>query len=149
MDDLGLDSYLKTTGGKGLHVVVPFKRRYEWDVIKSFARAFAERMASETPERYVSNMSKAKRKGKIFLDYLRNDITSTAVAPYSARARENATVAMPLSWHELDMKLDPRKYTIETIPGILSKRKKDPWLGLLQNKQSLSSAILKKLGISV
>jgi bifunctional non-homologous end joining protein LigD len=86
MQQLGLDTFLKTTGGKGLHVVVPMTHSYSFPAIKSFARAIAESMASDSPTKYIANMSKAKRTGKIFVDYLRNDVTSTAVAPYSARA---------------------------------------------------------------
>jgi bifunctional non-homologous end joining protein LigD len=144
-----LESFLKTTGGKGLHVAIPLKRKYDWDIIKPFAKAFAENMVRDNPERYVSNMNKAKRKGKIFIDYLRNDLTATAVATFSARAREYATIAMPISWHELDIKLDPKQYTIETAPGYLAKQKTDPWKDFWNIKQSITSAILKRFNIKL
>ncbi len=137
MDDLGLESFLKTTGGKGLHVVIPFKPKYDWEIIKKFTRDFADSMVKDSPDKYIANMSKAKRKGKIFIDYLRNDITSTAAAPFSARAREHATVATTLSWQELDYKLDPKKFTIETIFERLDKQKKDPWEDFFKVKQSI------------
>jgi bifunctional non-homologous end joining protein LigD len=141
LDDLGLESFLKITGGKGLHVIIPIKPRYGWDVIKPFAKTFAEQMAQDSPDRYVSNMSKAKRKGKIFIDYLRNDQTATSIAPFSARAREFATVAIPISWWELDAKLDPRNFTIETVPEILKKLKEDPWKNFWNAKQEFSNKL--------
>ncbi len=149
MDDIGLESFLKTTGGKGLHVVVPFNRKYDWDVIKPFARAFADSMVSDNPNKYIANMSKAKRKGKIFIDYLRNDLTSTAIACYSARAREHATVSMPLSWYDLNAKLDPKKFTIETVSGLLEKQNSDPWEDIFEVKQFINGKILKDFGIKV
>ena len=149
MDDLGMKSFLKTTGGKGLHVVIPIARKQEWKTIKSFAKSFAENMVSGSPEKYVSNMSKARRKGKIFIDYLRNDMTATAVAAYSARAREGATVSMPLSWRDLSAKLDPSKFNIETVPGIIKKQKSNPWEDIATVKQSLTSKVLAEYGVKI
>ena len=126
MQQLGLGTFLKTTGGKGLHVVVPMTPRYSFPAIKSFARAIAESMASDSPTKYIATMSKAKRTGKIFVDYLRNDVTSTAVAPYSARAREGATVSTPLAWKELTGNLKLPSFTIDTVPHAPKETEKRP-----------------------
>lgn len=98
--ELGLTSFLKTTGGKGLHIVVPIARRYSWPEVKAFAKRVGELMAQASPDRYLTRISIAERRGKIFIDYLRNDPTSTAVGPYSTRAREGAPVATPLAWRK-------------------------------------------------
>ena len=144
LDDLGLDSFLRTTGGKGLHVVVPIKPNYEWEVVKAFCKAFAAKMESDDPQKYITNMNKEKRKGKIFIDYLRNDLTSTAITSFSARARENATVATPLAWEELDYHLDPQKFTITSIFQRLENLKSDPWKNFFSCKQVLKKKILGK-----
>jgi bifunctional non-homologous end joining protein LigD len=124
---LELASFVKTTGGKGLHVVVPIARRYDWASVKSWAKAFAEAIAEAAPDRYLIRMAKAERRGRIFIDYLRNDATSSAVAPYSTRARPGAPVATPLAWRELGPKLTPSSFTVETVPARLKKLKRDPW----------------------
>jgi bifunctional non-homologous end joining protein LigD len=100
--DLGLVTFAMLTGGKGVHVVVPLKRGHDWDTHKDFARRFAEAMSLAEPDRYVATMSKAKRKGRIFIDWLRNQRGATAVLPYSARSRDGAPIAVPISWDELD-----------------------------------------------
>lgn len=148
MQELGLESFVKTTGGKGLHVVVPLTRKYDWDTIKAFARAIAESMESDQPKRYIAKASKEKRKGKIFVDYLRNDLTSTAIASYSARARERATVAMPIGWKDLTASLKPANFTIENVPALLEKRN-DPWHGFFTVKQTIASSHLKALSIQI
>ncbi len=147
MQELGLVTFLKTTGGKGLHVVVPLTPGYSFPAIKSFARAIAESMASDSPTKYIANMSKAKRAGKIFVDYLRNDVTSTAVAPYSARAREGATVSTPVAWEELTANLKLPSFTIDTVPQRLKKQKKDPWQDFRKTKQKIAANYLKALKI--
>ena len=147
MQALGLVTFLKTTGGKGLHIVVPLTPRYRFPAIKSFARAIAESMASDSPTKYLATMSKAKRAGKIFVDYLRNDVTSTAVAPYSARAREGATVSTPLAWEELTANLKLPSFTIHTVPQRLKKQKKDPWQDFSKTKQQIKANYLKALKI--
>jgi bifunctional non-homologous end joining protein LigD len=141
LDAIKLTSFLKTTGGKGLHLVVPIARRYDWHEVKAFAKRAAEKLAKEKPERYLIRMSKAERRGRILIDYLRNDPTSTAIAPYSTRAREGAPVATPLAWEELNEKLDPRTFNEKTVPGRLEALKSDPWKEIGSVKQSLPNTI--------
>lgn len=123
---LGLESFVKTTGGKGLHVVVPVDPVTEWRPAKAFAKATAEAIAADAPDRYLTKIAKAERTGRIFIDYLRNDPTSTAVGPYSTRSRPGAPVAMPLSWEELKPSLDPSAFTVKTVARRIAA-KADPW----------------------
>jgi bifunctional non-homologous end joining protein LigD len=145
--DLGLESFCKTTGGKGLHVVTPLaygaKDKVTWKEAKAFAQGVCQWMANEDPERYLLNMSKKLRKGKIFLDYLRNDRMATAVAVLSPRAREGATVSMPLVWAQVRGDLVPKRYTVRTVPALLAKSK--AWEGYDDAASSIKTAI-KKLG---
>jgi len=126
LEGLGLAAFAKTTGGKGMHVVVPIARRHTWQAVKAFAKATAEAMAAGAPARFLTRIAKAERKGRIFIDYLRNDPTSTAVAPYSTRARAGAPVAVPLAWHEVTPKLDPAAFTLASVPRRIA-RLPDPW----------------------
>jgi bifunctional non-homologous end joining protein LigD len=126
--ELGLLSFCKTTGGKGLHVVTPLARpkkgkKLDWAAAKQFAREVCGQMASDSPDRYLINMSKAKRTGKIFLDYLRNDQFATAVAPLSPRGRPHAPVSMPVVWAQVKRGLDPTQFTIHTVPELLKRSK--------------------------
>jgi bifunctional non-homologous end joining protein LigD len=137
LKELGLVSFLKTTGGKGLHIVAPIARRYSWPEVKNFARRVGELMTKNSPECYLTRISIAERRGKIFIDYLRNDPTSTTVGPYSTRAREGAPVATPLAWEELTPKLDLKAFDINSVPKRLVKLKSDPWVGIAKLTQKL------------
>ena len=137
---LGLVTFAKTTGGKGLHVVAPIERRAEWPDVKRFARTLAESIAADAPTRYLTRISKAERRGRIFIDYLRNDPTSTAVAPYSTRSREGAPVATPVSWEEVGPGLDPKRFTIRTVPERLRGLNADPWAEIGKVRQRLPAA---------
>jgi bifunctional non-homologous end joining protein LigD len=132
-----LKSFLKTTGGKGLHIVVPIRRNYSWDKVKAFARAFADAIVEENPKDFIATMSKDKRKGKIFIDYLRNGHGATAIAPYSTRARKNAPVSVPIFWEELTAKMHSDSFTIKNLPQRLAKLKKDPWEEFYKLAQTL------------
>jgi bifunctional non-homologous end joining protein LigD len=147
LDRLGMESFCKTTGGKGLHVVVPLlygaKDRVGWKEAKAFAQGVCQSMANEEPDRFLLNMSKTKRKGKIFLDYLRNDRMSTAVGVLSPRARDGATVSMPLIWAQVKADLDPKRFTVRTVPSLLAKTK--AWQGYDDAASSIKAA-MKKLG---
>jgi bifunctional non-homologous end joining protein LigD len=142
---LGLVSFCKTTGGKGLHVVTLLAREkkadLDWPVAKAFAREVCRQMADDAPAKYLLNMAKNERKGRIFLDYLRNDRLSTAVAPLSPRAREGAPVSMPLQWSQVRRGLDPLKFTIRTAPGLLAKSK--PWDDYDDGARSMVTAVRK------
>jgi bifunctional non-homologous end joining protein LigD len=134
---LGLESFVKTTGGKGLHVVVPIEPVTPWREAKAFAKRVSAEMAADAPDRYLTRISKAERAGRLFIDYLRNDPTSTAVAAYSTRSRPGAPVAMPLDWSEVTAGLDPCEFTIRTVPARIAEVA-DPWAQITKTKQRLS-----------
>lgn len=115
LKDKGLESVLKCTGGKGLHVTVPLAGKDKWAVVKSFAASVAQEMAAAAPQTYIATMSKAKRLGKIFIDYLRNDYTATAIADYAVRARPGAPVAVPLGWNELESLKGANEFTMKDV----------------------------------
>ena len=146
LDALGLVSFCKTTGGKGLHVVTPVKAgdRTNWDQTKAFAQAVCLQMAKDSPERYLVNMSKRLRTGKIYLDYLRNDRTSTAVAVLSPRARPGAPVSMPLTWAQVRQDLDPSRFTMRTVPALLAKTA--AWRDYDDGERPLEAAMRKLVG---
>lgn len=127
LEQAGLAAFVKTSGGKGLHVVAPLRPADGWDAVKAFSKAIAEQMAREEPDRYVATITKAKRTGRIFIDYLRNQRGMTAVAPYSPRARPGAPVSMPLAWEELSPAIGPRHFTIANARARMDALKEDPW----------------------
>lgn len=143
LDELNLISFCKTTGGKGLHVVTPLavnkKKPLSWDEAKAFARQVCQQMAEDDPGRYLIKMTKSLRKGRIFLDYLRNDRMATAVAPLSPRARPGATVSMPLNWTQVKSTLDPTRFTIRSVPALLKKT--SAWEDYCDGERSLEQAI--------
>jgi bifunctional non-homologous end joining protein LigD len=144
---LGLSAFLKTTGGKGLHVVVPVEPRLEWHDAKQFCHRLAQRMVRAHPTRYVASVSKAKRRGKVFVDYLRNGRGATAACAYSTRARSEATVAMPIEWDELTLALRSDRFTVASAPGHVATRARDPWVGFEESRVSISSAARRALGL--
>jgi len=150
LEELGLVSFCKTTGGKGLHVVTPLAvargNKLTWAEAKSFAHDVCLRMARENPELYLIKMAKNQRNGRIFLDYLRNDRMATAVAPLSPRARPGATVSMPLTWSQVKTDLDPKRFTIRTVPALLQKT--SAWQDYWDGQRSLEQAI-KRLAKSM
>lgn len=136
LQGLGLVSFVKTSGGKGLHVQLPIKRKAAWDKVKQFARGIAAGMVKADPARYTDNPRKASRKGKIFVDYLRNARGATSVAPYSTRARPGAPLSMPVRWEELSAGLRPDAFTLRNLPLHLEQSSRDPWKDylLVQNE---------------
>ena len=146
LGELGLTSFVKTTGGKGLHVCAPIRRTISWDDFKAFTKAFADQMAAEEPTLYTANMAKSARRGRIFVDYLRNGRNATFITPYSPRARTNAPVAVPITWEELAKGVDPAAFTTKTVPARLAKLGKDPWHGLAEVDQAITAAMWRALG---
>ncbi|MFN3623577.1 MAG: DNA ligase D [Hyphomicrobium sp.] len=138
----GLESFALVTGGKGIHVIAPLSARQDWETVKSFARGVAEKLAETEPERFVATMSKAKRRGRIFIDWLRNERGATAIAPYSPRAKPEASVATPVTWAELSRIEAANAFT---IPAVLQriKRKTDPWVGYQKASQKISREALR------
>ncbi|HZO24309.1 MAG TPA: DNA ligase D [Steroidobacteraceae bacterium] len=140
---VGLESFCKTTGGKGLHVVTPLRAargsELTWPLAKAFAREICSKMAEQAPDRYLLNMARSERQGRIFLEYLRNDRLSTAVAPLSPRARPGAPVSMPLNWQQVRSGLDPMRFTIRTAPALLERGR--PWREYSEREGSLRAAI--------
>jgi hypothetical protein len=132
-----LESFVKTTGGKGLHVVTPLAPGRSWEETSAFARGVAERLAASDPRRYTARMAKTERRGKIFIDYLRNVRSATSVAAYSTRATPQATVSVPIAWEELTPSLTSDHFTIANLPRRLAKFKADPWAGYWTASQAL------------
>jgi bifunctional non-homologous end joining protein LigD len=129
LEAAGLAAFVKTSGGKGLHVVSPVKPEADWAAVKAFAKAIADSMAADSPERYVATIAKAKRTGKVLVDYLRNQRGATAVAAYSTRARPGAAVSMPLAWEELGPAIGPAYFTVRNAPARLAALNRNPWDG--------------------
>jgi bifunctional non-homologous end joining protein LigD len=142
---LKLTSFVKTTGGKGLHIVAPIAPERSWDELKEFCHGIANVITVADPAHFAATMSKAARPGKIYLDYLRNERGATAVAPYSTRARAGAPVSMPLSWTELRRVKSGSAFTVENALAHLKKRKRDPWEGYGRLKQRISDAAIRSI----
>ncbi len=146
LKSLGLESFLKTTGGKGLHVVVPIRQEFEWPVVKQFAHAFALAMEKSNPALYLTKMTKSARAGRIYIDYLRNERGATAVAAYSPRARPGAAVSLPLPWSDLKLEQRP-DFRVVDYEQWKSKLTRDPWKDLAHTDQRLDPGMLKDLRI--
>jgi bifunctional non-homologous end joining protein LigD len=145
---LGLESFVKTTGGKGLHVEAPVIPGADWEAVRLFCKAVADAFVAHAPDRYTANMSKAKRVGKIYVDYVRNNRGSTSIAPYSTRARDHATVAVPLRWAELSGSVRPDSYTVNNLANRLRRLKGDPWEGWSEvgRRQTLTEEMRRTVG---
>ncbi|HEV2846555.1 MAG TPA: DNA ligase D, partial [Thermoanaerobaculia bacterium] len=147
LTELGLQTFLKTTGGKGLHVVLPLTRREGWDEVKAFTKAVSEAMVAANPTRYTSKLPKASRKGKVFIDYLRNGRGATSICAYSTRSREGSPVSVPLFWEELETGVRGNTYTIRNIFERLESLPADPWEGFNKVRQSITAAMKKAVGM--
>jgi bifunctional non-homologous end joining protein LigD len=147
LSELGLDSWLKTSGGKGLHVVVPLAPRFDYDTVKGFSQAVVQHLARTIPSRFVAKSGPANRVGKLFVDYLRNGHGATTAAAFSARARPGLGVSMPVSWDELGKLKSGAQWTIATAREYLSFQTEDPWAGYWGAKQPLAGA-MKMLGFA-
>ena len=145
--DLGLKSFLKSTGGKGLHVVAPIAPKQGWDEVKAFAKATADTLVEVRADRYTANPLKRTRVGKIFVDYLRNQRGGSAIVNYSTRAKPNASVACPLTWDELKGLKVASPYTLKTLPMRLKAKRSDPWQGFFSTRQSITAKAKKTLGL--
>ena len=143
--ELGLESFVKTTGGKGLHVAAPIERRSSWDEVRAFARALAEEMERAAPDRYIAEASRARRTGLIYIDYLRNGYASSAIAAYSTRARLGAPVSLPLEWSELTDSLQPADFDVRSVPQRVKRRARDPWADFAALKQPLRRDALERI----
>lgn len=146
LEELGLQSFVKLTGGKGLHVHIPVAQIYDWDQIKNFSQTLALQMVSMNPKKYTANMSRQLRRGKIFIDYLRNGFGATAVVPYSLRAKPMSAVALPLEWNELRKTKSAQDYTLKRALRKIKRRKTDPWKGMskLQQQIEILTPVRKK-----
>ena len=147
LSDLGLAAFVRTTGGKGLHLVVPVERRTSWAKFKDFAQAFVESLAKREPRRYTASVAKSARRGKIFIDYIRNVRGATAVGSYSLRARPGAPAATPLEWSELSSVEDPRDFDYQTVPLRMASLATDPWRAIEDSTQRITNDMVQKLRI--
>jgi len=147
LKELKLESFVKTTGGKGLHVVAPIEPALSWDELKEFTRRICQQFVRAAPERFVATMTKSKREGKIFLDFFRNTRGATAVAAYSTRARPGAPISTPLTWDELARLDGPASHTVRTLPRRLARLSRDPWEGFFELRQAVRPAALRAVGL--
>jgi bifunctional non-homologous end joining protein LigD len=145
--DLGLKSFLKSTGGKGFHLVAPIQPKLGWKEVKPFAKAVADALVSARPDRYTANPLKKTREGKIFVDYLRNQRGGSAIVNYSTRAKKGAPVACPLRWAELKGLKAAAPYSVKTLPARLKASKRDPWEGFFSTRQSITAKARRAIGV--
>ena len=145
--DLGLESFVKTSGGKGLHVMVPLAPRHDWEEVKGFSRALAESLAEAEPRLFTAKMAKKLRTRRIFIDYLRNSPGATTIAAYSVRAREGAPVSTPLHWDELGGRMKPKQFHAGNVARRLQGLHSDPWKTFRRKPQTITAAMKRKLGI--
>ena len=143
---IGLQSFVKTTGGKGLHVVVPLQPKLDWDEVKAFTKWVADQFVAQSPEKFTANQAKRARHDRIYIDYLRNSRGATAIGAYSPRARPKAPVSTPLFWEEVEKGVRPEGFTIATVPQRLAALKTDPWTEIGKLRQSISTAIRRRIG---
>jgi len=146
LENIGLAPFLKTTGGKGLHVVAPIEPVVGWEQVKGFTKAVAEFLERTFPDRFTSKLLKISRRGKIFIDYLRNGEGATAVAAYSTRARANAPVSAPVAWDELSADLRFDRFNVGNMPKRLKRVKADPWRDIAAAAVSLTPAVMARVG---
>ncbi len=145
LDDLGLVPFVKTTGGKGLHVVAPITPQHGWDIITPLARLVAKRLAFDQPERYTDRVAKSRRGGRIFVDYMRNGWNRNQIAPYSTRASAAATVSVPLRWRELRASLDPARYDVRAVMRRVRSQQEDPWAGFDDGRRAITLGMVEAL----
>jgi bifunctional non-homologous end joining protein LigD len=145
LEALDLESWVKTTGGRGLHVVAPLQPRADWSECLELSRGLSESLERAHPDRYTTEFAKAGRKRKILVDYLRNNRTNTSIAAYSSRARDGAPVSVPIKWEELRPSLEPRSFTMITVPRRLERLADDPWKGYWSCRQRLTQQRMKAL----
>ena len=147
LQELGLKGFVKTTGGKGLHVIAPIRRTRTVEEVRAFTQAVAGLFERAAPQRYTTNVSKSKRTGRILIDYMRNGPGATAVEVFSARARPGAPVAVPISWEELDQ-VRGHSFTIRNLKKRLGSLKRDPWAEFFESRQSITAKAMRQVGLS-
>nr|WP_244832112.1 DNA primase small subunit domain-containing protein [Caballeronia sp. TF1N1] len=146
LDEIGLKSFIKTSGGKGFHIVVPLTRRQQWNEVKAFSRAVARYMARLMPERFSAVLGPKNRVGKIFIDYLRNGKGASTAAAYSARARPGLGVSMPIAWEELESVRAADQWTIQNAAQRVQTLSADPWDGFFRTRQGITAAMRRAVG---
>ena len=147
LQGIGLESFAKTTGGKGLHVVIPLTPKLGWDEVKAFAKWLADSFVAQRPEDFTANMAKKARQGRIYIDYLRNGRGATAVGAYVPRGRPGASVSTPLFWEEVEQGVRAEDFTVETVPPRLAALSADPWAEIGKIRQSISAKVRRQVGI--
>jgi bifunctional non-homologous end joining protein LigD len=147
LEGLGFNAFARTTGGKGLHVVVPLRPTTDWAGVKDFAKAVSERHAADAPSRLTTRLAKAQRRNKIFIDHLRNGRGATAIACYSTRARPGAPVAVPVRWDEVKSSLSPTRYTVANLRRRLGALKEDPWGDFYDARVAITPRMRKAVGL--